>query len=60
MTGGARVAVLAAVVAVIAAAAAGCGQQGPLVLPENARPLERIEPPAGEPAQPEDERRDEQ
>jgi predicted small lipoprotein YifL len=60
MTGIARFAIGAAVVAAIAAAAAGCGQQGPLVLPENARPLERVEPPAGEPEQPDDEQRDEQ
>ena len=50
----------AALVAGFVAAAAGCGQQGPLVLPENARPIERIDPPAAEPAQPDDERQDEQ
>ena len=42
-----------------AAAAASCGQQGPLVLPEDARPVERIDSPAGEPEQTDDERRDE-
>jgi predicted small lipoprotein YifL len=36
---------------VLAAGAAGCGQQGPLVLPEDVRPIERLEPPPG--AQPE-------
>ena len=53
----ARAALLAAVVA---STVAGCGQTGPLTLPENQRPIER----AGEPAQPEqqpsdDERQDE-
>jgi predicted small lipoprotein YifL len=46
----ARVATLAAALAV--AAVAGCGQQGPLVLPSDARPIERVEPP---PAPDEDE-----
>jgi predicted small lipoprotein YifL len=43
---------------VLAASGAGCGQQGPLVLPEDARPIERLEPPPGtEPeAQDDDER----
>jgi predicted small lipoprotein YifL len=46
---------------VVLASSAGCGQQGPLVLPEDARPIERLEqPPAAEPeAQDDDERRDE-
>ncbi len=45
----------------LAAGAAGCGQQGPLVLREDARPIERLEPqPGAEPeAQDDDERRDE-
>ena len=45
----------------LAAGAAGCGQQGDLVLREDARPIERLEPPPGaEPeAQDDDERRDE-
>ena len=45
----------------LAAGVAGCGQQGPLVLPEDARPIERLEPPpAAEPeTQDDDERRDE-
>jgi predicted small lipoprotein YifL len=42
-----------------AAAATSCGQQGPLVLPEGARPVERIESPAGEPEQTDDEQQDE-
>jgi predicted small lipoprotein YifL len=38
----------------------GCGQQGPLVLPEQARPVERLEsPPAAEPTAPDDEQQDE-
>jgi predicted small lipoprotein YifL len=43
----------------LATGAAGCGQQGPLVLPDEARPVERIDPPPGEPEQTDDERRDE-
>jgi predicted small lipoprotein YifL len=43
----------------LAASAAGCGQQGPLVLPGDARPVERIDIPATEPEQTDDERRDE-
>ena len=41
MTARIRLAMLAA----LAAAAAGCGQQGPLVLPGDARPIERVDPP---------------
>ena len=41
MTALIRLAILAALVA----AAAGCGQQGPLVLPGDARPIERVDPP---------------
>jgi predicted small lipoprotein YifL len=52
----ARVAVLCAL---LAAGATGCGQQGPLALPESARPIERIEPPPADPAQTDDERQDE-
>jgi predicted small lipoprotein YifL len=37
--------------AALAAAAAGCGQQGPLVLPDDARPIERADP-AATPAEP--------
>jgi predicted small lipoprotein YifL len=46
------------VLVMLAASTAGCGQQGPLVLPEDARPIERLEPPPGaEPeAQDDDER----
>jgi predicted small lipoprotein YifL len=42
----------------LTAGTAGCGQQGPLTLPEEARPIERIEtPPGAEPeAQDDDER----
>jgi predicted small lipoprotein YifL len=56
MTGFARVTIVAGFIA----AAAGCGQQGPLVLPESARPIERIDAPAAEPEQDDDERQDEQ
>jgi len=55
MTPRLRVIVLALL---LAAGAAGCGQQGPLVLPGDARPVERIDAPAGEPEQTDDERRD--
>ena len=51
MTARTRLAILAALVA----AAAGCGQQGPLVLPGDVRPVERADPPAAEPARDEDE-----
>ena len=53
-----RVHGLCGVVLVVLAGTAGCGQQGPLVLPEDTRPIERIEPPPGaEPeAQDDDER----
>jgi predicted small lipoprotein YifL len=54
MTRRGRVAVVALVL--IAAAASGCGQTGPLVLPESAQPLE---PATGaEPEQPDDEQQD--
>jgi predicted small lipoprotein YifL len=55
MTARGRVAVLAALVAV---AVGGCGQTGPLVMPEDTRPIERVDPPA-EPEQTDDERQDE-
>jgi predicted small lipoprotein YifL len=56
MTRRARFAFLAAL---LAAAVSGCGQTGPLQLPENARPIERVEHPA-QPEQPtDDERQDE-
>jgi predicted small lipoprotein YifL len=45
--------------ALLAAGAAGCGQQGPLVLPEDTRPIERVDSAATEPEQNDDERRDE-
>ena len=57
MTARARVAFLAAV---LAATIAGCGQTGPLTLPENARPIERVDPPTEpEQQQTDDERQDE-
>jgi predicted small lipoprotein YifL len=56
MTARARLGILATF---LAAAASGCGQQGPLVLPQDARPIERIDSPAGEPQQTEDEEADE-
>ena len=46
----------AALAALLAMGAVGCGQQGPLVLPEDARPVERLEPPATEPESQDDER----
>jgi predicted small lipoprotein YifL len=56
MTPRARAALLAALVA---AAVSGCGQTGPLVLPENAEPIERVEPPAQPEPATDDERQDE-
>jgi predicted small lipoprotein YifL len=56
MTARARAALLAALVA---AAISACGQTGPLELPENARPIERAEPPPTQPDQTDDERQDE-
>jgi len=52
---------LGCVVLALAAGIAGCGQQGPLTLPEDARPIERLPtPPDAEPeTQDDDERRDE-
>ena len=58
MTARARAALLAAL---LVTTAAGCGQTGPLTLPENARPIERVEP-AAQPEQQQptdDERQDE-
>jgi predicted small lipoprotein YifL len=53
--------VCAAVLVVLLAGGTGaCGQQGPLVLPEDERPLERVEQPANQSeAGDEDERQDE-
>jgi len=45
----------AALAALLATGATGCGQQGPLVLPENARPVEQVEPAPGEPEPQDDE-----
>ena len=42
MTARARVAFLAAL---LVATVAGCGQTGPLTLPESARPIERVDQP---------------
>jgi len=58
MTARARVALLAAIAA---AAAAGCGQTGPLTLPESQRPIERVDAPASaeQNQQTDDERQDE-
>lgn len=53
MTARARLAILAALLA------AGCGQQGPLTLPSEARPIERIDPVTGQPVEPDDEQLDE-
>ena len=54
MTARARLALLAALIAAVA----GCGQTGPLVMPESARPIERIDP-AAQPEQADDEQQDE-
>jgi predicted small lipoprotein YifL len=58
MTVRARVVVLAAL---LAATVSSCGQTGPLTLPENQRPIERVEAPAnpGDQQQTDDERQDE-
>ena len=57
MTGRARVAFLAAL---LVSTVAGCGQTGPLTLPESARPIERVDQPAEpEQQQTDDERQDE-
>jgi len=55
MTAQARVAVVATL---LAAAVSGCGQTGPLALPESARPIERVDAPA-EAEQADDEGQDE-
>jgi len=51
MTARARLGLLAA----LAAAVAGCGQQGPLVLPGDARPIEGVDTPPPGPAPNDDE-----
>jgi predicted small lipoprotein YifL len=56
MSGRTRLALFAALAA---AAAASCGQQGPLVLPPDARPVERVDPAAVDPEVSDDERQDE-
>jgi predicted small lipoprotein YifL len=57
MSGVWRLARSAVVTALAAGVMFGCGQQGPLVLPESARPIERLEQPPA--ATPEDEADDE-
>ena len=39
----------AAVTAILVAGSVSCGQQGPLVLPPDARPVEPAQPASGEP-----------
>ncbi len=58
MTARGRVVCLAAL---LAATVSSCGQTGPLTLPENQRPIERVDAPAnpGEQQQTDDERQDE-
>jgi predicted small lipoprotein YifL len=56
MTARSRVAFLTAIVA---AAVSACGQTGPLELPDSARPIERVEPPAQPEPPTDDERQDE-
>ncbi len=46
----------ASILAALVAGASGCGQQGPLTLPGDARPIERVEPPPAEPDTANDER----
>ena len=53
MRGPARSAILAVL---LTAGVAGCGQQGPLSLPGDARPIERVEPQPSEPETTDDER----
>jgi predicted small lipoprotein YifL len=43
-----------ATLALIATAASGCGQRGPLTLPDEARPIERLPQPTTTPATPQD------
>ena len=56
MTARARVAFLATV---LVATLAGCGQTGPLTLPENARPIERVDQPTEPEQQQTDDEQDE-
>jgi len=55
----ARLALRAVCGALFVAALAGCGQRGPLVLPSDARPIERLEQPTETDETPEDERENE-
>jgi predicted small lipoprotein YifL len=56
MTSRARAALFAAL---LVAAVSGCGQTGPLTLPENQRPIERVDSPAQPEPPTDDERQDE-
>jgi predicted small lipoprotein YifL len=56
MTHRARAMVLAVL---LTGAASSCGQQGPLILRDDARPIEPVQPPANEPEQSNDEEQDE-
>ena len=50
------------IAALLAATVSGCGQTGPLTLPENQRPIERVDAPANpgeQQQQTDDERQDE-
>jgi predicted small lipoprotein YifL len=49
---------IAILLALAGASSAGCGQRGPLVLPQDARPIERVDPPVDS-EQTDDERQDE-
>ena len=40
--------------ALLIGGASGCGQQGPLVLPGDARPIERVDPPPPAQGEPDD------
>jgi predicted small lipoprotein YifL len=46
-----RRATLACALSVLLASLAGCGQKGPLTLPDSARPIERLPTTTGEPDQ---------
>lgn len=60
MRGAPRTFLQAVLIGCVALTAASCGQQGPLVLPESARPIERLPDPAPapEPESQDDERQD--
>jgi predicted small lipoprotein YifL len=53
-----RAGLSAMVLIVLVTGTASCGQQGPLTLPEDARPIERLEtPPGAQPEAPDDDER---